>query len=73
MDAWGTLRSSSANLIRKACAWVDDPAHLGRLVRWQSAFCRTLMVVLRNDLFTPVSGRTCVRYPRAGSRVSVTP
>lgn len=73
MDAWGTLRSSSANLIRKACAWVDDPAHLGRLVRWQSAFCRTLMVVLRNDLFTPVSVRTCCGCPGAGSSVPMPP
>ncbi|GFR39627.1 hypothetical protein Agub_g92, partial [Astrephomene gubernaculifera] len=49
MDAWGTLRTSAADLVRKAAAWVHDPAHLRRLVRWTAAFPACLMLELRYD------------------------
>ncbi|KAG2496138.1 hypothetical protein HYH03_005741 [Edaphochlamys debaryana] len=49
-DAWGDLRTAAGDLMRKAAAWVDDTAHLRRLVRWTSAFSRCLMVELRYDL-----------------------
>ncbi|KXZ55241.1 hypothetical protein GPECTOR_3g381 [Gonium pectorale] len=53
MDAWGTLRNASADLIRKASAWVDDGPHLRRLVRWVAAFPLCLMVELRHDQGDP--------------------
>ncbi|GLC59543.1 hypothetical protein PLESTB_001498600 [Pleodorina starrii] len=53
MDAWGTLRNSSAHLTRKAAAWVGNTAALQRLVRWVGAFPLCLMVELRHDQGDP--------------------
>ncbi|GIL65937.1 hypothetical protein Vafri_19565 [Volvox africanus] len=53
MDAWGTLRNSASQLVRKAAAWVDSPAALQRLVRWVGAFPLCLMVELRHDQGDP--------------------
>ncbi|EFJ44936.1 hypothetical protein VOLCADRAFT_106175 [Volvox carteri f. nagariensis] len=53
MNAWGSLRNSSAHLIRKAAAWVDDTASLQRLARWVDAFPLCLMLELRHDQGDP--------------------
>ncbi|GIL91078.1 hypothetical protein Vretimale_9508 [Volvox reticuliferus] len=53
MDAWGKLRNSASQLVRKAAAWVDNSAALQRLVRWVGAFPLCLMLELRHDQGDP--------------------